>query len=155
MNESKASLIGFGFAMVPHLAVAWGYVYFIDGGQPTFWLALGILIAVRLFFSIMEAVGSDLAWRFFARQKMVAYLLGIFRANAFPAKKYADDDFGNYCARLLHAQPKKPDCIRHLEYIQTFLLIHEKRGIFDGLRMHTVVDTAFAQYMAGIPKVLN
>jgi hypothetical protein len=152
MNEVKAQLIGFGFAMIPYMAVAWGYSYLTEGGQPIFWRALGVLLAVRLFFAIIESIGSFLAWRFFVRRQMIAHLVGVFRANEFPAKQYSDDDFGNYCARLLVDQPRKPSYMQHAQDIQTFLLIHEKRGILDGLRMHTVVDTAFQQYMATVPK---
>ncbi len=152
MNDAKAPLIGFGFAMIPYMAVAWAYSYFAEGGQPEFWRALGVLLAVRFFFSIIESVGGFLAWRFFVRRQMIAHLGSVFRANQFPGKQYFDDDFGNYCARLLDNQPRKPNFVQHIEDIQTFLLNHEKRGILNGMRMHTVVDTAFEQYMATMPK---
>ena len=95
MNEAKAVLIGFGFAMIPYIAVAWGYSYFTEGGQPTFWRALGVLFVVRLFFEVIESIGRFLAWRFFVRREMVARMLGVFQKHEFPAKQYFDDDFSN------------------------------------------------------------
>jgi hypothetical protein len=154
VTDAKAPFIGFGFAMVPYMAVAWAYTYFSEGGQPLFWRVLGSLLVVRIFFSIIESVGSYLAWRFFVRQQMVARLVGIFQANRFPAKQYSEDDFADYCARLFEDQPRKQ--LTYLEYaqeIQSFLLVQEKRGIIDGLRVHSVVDAAFSQYMAMLPKI--
>jgi hypothetical protein len=152
VSETKAALLGFAFAMVPYIAVAWGYCYFTDGGPPTFWRAIGVLLAVRLFFEVIEAIGRFLAWQLFVRQRMVAYVLSVFKKSEFPPKQYHDDDFGNYSARLLGNRPSAPDYMQHVQDLQALLLINEKRGIFDGLRMHSVVDTAFEKYMATMPK---
>jgi hypothetical protein len=84
---------------------------------------------------------------------MVAHIVSTFRTNQFPAKQYFDDDFGNYSARLLvEQQSRKPTVVQHLENLQTLLQIHEDRGILDGMRMQSVVDTAFEQYMSTMPK---
>jgi hypothetical protein len=154
MNETVLPWIGFGLAMVPYVAVAWGYTYFTNGRQPEFWQALGILLAIRLFFSIIESIGQFLAWRIFVRRHTVAQLVGLLRSSKFPPKRYFDDDFSNYCARLLADQPSKsePDYIRHAQEIQTLLLTQEQRGIVAGMRMHAAMETAFEQYMATMPK---
>jgi len=122
MNEAKAVLIGFGFAMIPYIAVAWGYSYFTEGGQPTFWRALGVLFVVRLFFEVIESIGRFLAWRFFVRREMVARMLGVFQKHEFPAKQYFDDDFSNYCARLLGGQQRGPNYMQQAHDIQSLLL---------------------------------
>jgi hypothetical protein len=152
LNEAILPWVGFGFALVPYVAVALGYTYLTDGHQPEFWRAFGILLALRLFFSIIESIGGFLAWRFFVRRHTVAQLVGVFRSSNFPQKQYYDDDFGNYCARLLAEQPSKTDYIGRAHELQTLLLTHEKRGIVAGIRMNAAVETAFEQYMATMPK---
>jgi hypothetical protein len=152
MNETKSGLVTFGFAMIPYMAMAWGYSYFTDGGQPAFWRALGFLIVVRLFFSIIETLGRILAWRLFYRKQAVEHFVQMFRKRELPAKEYYDDDFGNYCARLINSGLQKVDHARNAQEIQTFLWMHEKRGILEGMRMHAAVEAAFEQYMKTLPK---
>ena len=60
------------FSAVPYVAVAWGYSYFTEGGQPAFMRAIDFLVAARVFFALIETLGGILAWRLFYRKKSIA-----------------------------------------------------------------------------------
>jgi hypothetical protein len=56
--KQKSPLAMVTISMIPYLLVAWGYSQMVNGDEKAFWSALYALIAARLFFSILESVGS-------------------------------------------------------------------------------------------------
>jgi hypothetical protein len=113
MNETKSGLIVFTFAIIPYVAVAWGYAHFAgDGSRREFWIALGVLLAVRLFFSVIETLGGVLAWRLYHKKRMVTAIVQVLRANKFPPKQRETDSFSAYLARIVRDYEPKPDFLR-------------------------------------------
>jgi hypothetical protein len=49
MRDNKTAAISIAFAWVPYMLVAWAYVALTAGRLKDFWIALGFLLAVRLF----------------------------------------------------------------------------------------------------------
>jgi hypothetical protein len=152
MNDTKTGAIAFGFALVPYAAVAWAYTYLMDGGSHGFWLALGFLVAVRTFFSIIETLGSVLAWRIFQRRRMIDTLLGVLRAHKFPPKEVDTDDFSNYRARILTDYAEKPDYMRAAKEFDTLAMLYERAGILPGMRYESAAEATFKQYIATLPR---
>lgn len=66
MNDTRSQIILTLFAWVPYVLVSWGYAKLSDG---SFWSALGVLVAVRLFFGAIETLGSVLAWRLYGKKE--------------------------------------------------------------------------------------
>ena len=95
MNNVKTHVITFAFAMVPYLLVTWGYTELTNGDTKTFWTALGILLGVRVFFSLIETLGSVLSWRLYGKNFMVQKMLEVLRANKFPMREYSHDNILN------------------------------------------------------------
>jgi len=81
MNNTKWALIMSAFAFIPYLLVAWGYTRIADGSVRVFWIALGLLIGARFFFSVIETVGSILAWRLYGRRLAIDRNLAFLRTN--------------------------------------------------------------------------
>jgi hypothetical protein len=87
VNDAKSAAIQFAFAVLPYLAVPWLLaVLFGD----SFWLIFGGLLAVRLFFVLIELLGSVVAWRSYGKKRAIQHWLTMFQANK-TKREYAFD----------------------------------------------------------------
>lgn len=93
MNFMNPTLITLGFAWIPYVILSWGYAQIMDGN---FWKVLGVLIAVRLFFSVIETIGSIFSWRLYGKKKIVELNVNFLRNNNFPNRVLEHDDFLSY-----------------------------------------------------------
>ncbi len=72
-DDSFAYFVVFAFSWLPYLALAWAFMKLTDEGHARdFRLALGVLLALRLFFSTIEAVGGFFLWRLYGRSSSSA-----------------------------------------------------------------------------------
>jgi hypothetical protein len=146
MTDTKSTIIVMLLAWVPYSAVAWGYMVLTDGTAKTFWYALGTLVAARLFFSIIEGLGGILSWRIYGKRVAVQRSLAILRANNFPKRRYAEEDFQNYLAGI-EDDPECPESVKKgANEIQLVLSAFERFGILLGMRMHSAAEAAFDLY---------
>ena len=146
MNNPRSQTIVAAFAFVPYLVIAWGYMAIADGGAKEFWGALAALVVVRLFFSIIETLGSVLSCRLYGRKFMVQKYLKLLRANNFPKRKYAHDDFLGYLARVEDDPTSSPSTRAAAKEIEFYLGTFESLGILLGMRMHSAAELALEQY---------
>ncbi len=86
MNDNRNLVLTWGFALVPYALVAWGYKKLTGGDDGDYWIAFGVLIAVRLFFSLIEMLGGILAWRVYGKGLAVTGLHEFLRSNEFPKR---------------------------------------------------------------------
>ena len=100
-RDTKLLLVSFVFSSVPYLLVTWAYTAFTNGAAKDFWLALAILLGIRLFFSVIETLGGVLAWRVYGKRTSVQATLQVFRDRNFPKRTFREEDFGEYLERLL------------------------------------------------------
>jgi len=145
MNDTRSRVILALFALIPYLLVSWAYMAFVDGGASEFWRTFGLLIVVRLFFSVIETLGSILSWRLYGKKFMVNRFLELLRANHFPKRQYAHDDFLNYLARIEDG-PYPPSVKASAKEINFILATFENMGILLGMRMHSATEAALDAY---------
>jgi hypothetical protein len=158
MNNSKSAIIVLAFATIPYLLVAWGYTALVGGGTIVFWIGLGLLLGARLFFALIEMVGSILAWRLHGRRIMVENFLRFLRTKNFPRRYYDHDGFTNYLDRVENDDALSPSLRRDAKEWYKLLGIFEDLGIFVGARMHSATEIALETYSprANAPRfVLN
>ena len=146
MNSLKPQLVTFGFAMVPYLLVSWGYTKLTDGDTKRFWIALGVLLGVRLFFGLIEILGGVLAWRLYGKKSMVEKALEMFRSNKFPMREYSHDNLGNYLARIEDSDEVSLTVKRAAKDLETVLGMFENLGILVGARIYSATETALDLY---------
>ena len=146
MNNTTPQLIIAGFAFVPYLLVSWGYTELTDGGSKTFWIAFGVLLGVRLFFSTVETLGSVLSWRLYSRKLMVQRMLEVLRTNKFPKRFYAHDDILNYLARIEGSEEISPSVKSSAKQLEFMLVTFENLGVLAGARMYSAVEAALETY---------
>jgi hypothetical protein len=147
MNDTKARLIAAGFAWVPYLAVSWGYSALTDGTAKMFWYALGALLAARLFFSIIETLGSVLTWRVYGRRIAINRFLTFLRDNKFPQRKFAHDDIGNYLARIEDNYSADTALVKAAaSELRRSLATFESMGFLVSMRMYSAIDDALELY---------
>ena len=143
MTQAKHALVMFAFSMLPYTLVAWGYAELTDGRSTSFWTALGVLVGVRLFFSIIEGLGKILLWRLYGRKHVVGIAMNLFKANGFPQRKYEHDTLLAYLSRI-KGDPENPSRLRQSAVqVEQTLVIMEELGILVGARMHSAYEAAW------------
>jgi len=146
MNGTRSNITMGLFSFVPYLFVAWGCMAFVNGKASEFWTALGALVAIRLFFSIIETLGSGLSWRLCGKKILVDKALRFLRENNFPKREHAHDDSLAYFGRIEDGG-KYDASIRTLAKEMTFVMtICEHTGILAGMRMYSAADAALDMY---------
>ena len=80
------------FAAIPYGLVTWGYTAFTDGDVQAFWVALGVLLGIRLFFSLIEMLGGVLYWRLYGRRIVLSNALKFLKTNGFPPRESTPSD---------------------------------------------------------------
>lgn len=131
------------FAWVPYVLVSWGYATL---SESSFWSVLGALLAIRIFFSVIETLGSVLAWRLYGRKQMIERNLSLLRANNFPKRQHAHDDFLNYLSRIEDDKACAQQTQIAARQWQQTLSFFESSGILVGMRMHAAADEALNIY---------
>jgi len=145
MNDTRSNIIITLFSVIPYLLVSWGYTALVDGAEKQFWGAFGVLIAVRLFFSVIETLGSVLSWHLYSKRLMIKKFLGLLCANNYPKRIYQDDDFLDYLARI--EDGTYPDTLKKsAKEIYSLLSTFESIGILLGMRMHLASEAALEIY---------
>lgn len=142
MNDTRSRIIMVLFAFVPYLLASWGYMVLVDGTSREFWSALGLLVAVRLFFNLIETLGGVLSWRLYGKKYMVDKFLEFLRTSNFPKREYAHDDFLNYLARIQDGLQYAASLKASAKEIYFLLSTFESMGILLGVRMHSASEAA-------------
>lgn len=146
MKETKSVAIAAAFSVLPYLLVAWAYMAFTDGHAKDFWVALCVLLVVRLFFFIIETIGGILAWRLYGRRVAVEKVLRFLRENNFPMRTDPNEDFLMYFQRIQEDRtcPESTralarECDRELARL-------DGSGILPGMRADYAVQAALDRY---------
>lgn len=134
------------FAAIPYGLVTWGYTALTNGDIQAFWIALGVLLGIRLFFSLIEALGGVLSWRIYGRRIAMGNALKFLKANGFPPREYGHDNLLDYLARIQDGPEYAPPlraAAREVERLVTFV---EQLGITIGGRTWEVWSAALDVY---------
>lgn len=143
MNDTRSQIIMALSAWMPYVLLSWGYAVVSDG---SFWFSLGVILAVRLFFSVIDTFGSVLSWRLYGKKKAIERNLNMLRANNFPKRKYAHDDFLNYLSRIEDNSTFPEQLKVAAKQWEQALAFFESSGIILGMRMHAAADEALNIY---------
>jgi hypothetical protein len=145
MKNARVSTIIALFSFVPYLLVSWAYMALANGGSKQFWGAFGVLIVIRLFFSVIETLGSTLSWHLYGKKLMVDKFLGLLQENNFPKREYQHDDFLGYMARIEDG-PYANSVKTSAKEIYLLLSTYESMGSLLGMRMHAASEAALEIY---------
>ena len=140
MNPTFITLV---FAWIPYVLLSLGYAQIMDGD---FWKVLGVLIAVRLFFSVVETIGSIFSWRLYGKKKIVELNLNFLRSNNFPNRVLEHDDFLSYLVGIENNEEYSLQLKILATNWKNFLLFFENTGILMGVRMNAAADEALDLY---------
>jgi hypothetical protein len=145
MNDTRSNIIITLFSVIPYLLVSWGYTALVDGAEKQFWGAFGVLIAVRLFFSVIETLSGVLSWHLYSKRLMINKFLRLLWENNYPKRTYKDEDFLDYLSRIedgTHSDTLKKSAKEFYSLLSTF----ESMGILLGIRMHSASQAALEIY---------
>lgn len=145
MNDTRSRIVMSLFAFVPYLLVSWAYTALVDGDAGDFGIAFALLVGARLFFSLIETLGSVISWRLYGKSFMVNKFLELLRANNFPKREYSHDDFLSYLSRIQDG-PYAASLKGSAREIYFLLSTFESIGILLGARMHSATEAALDEY---------
>lgn len=167
MNNTRSLIITILFSFVPYVLVSWGYAELTHGDSKEFWSALGVLLLARLFFSIIETLGSVLSWRLYGKKIMVNMFVELLRVHNFPKREYAHDNLSAYLYRIMEERPppspwdfviadagvgddeaEYPASLKTAarEMSQVLEASQSFDGILAGVRMHSAAEAALDIY---------
>jgi hypothetical protein len=146
MSYLNQSLIVFVISLLPYALISWVYIALTEAGARDFWIAIGVLLLIRLFFAVIESFGAFLLWRIYGRRVTTDKLVAILRSSGFPMRVYAHDDFSNYVDRIKTDPAASPALRTAAWQLESMLTQHDEAGIFAGLRMRAAADAALEIY---------
>ena len=146
MNDARSQIITALLAFVPYLLVSWGYTTLTNGNAKDFWVALGVLLLVRLFFGIIETLGAVLSWRVYGKKLMVKKHLEFLRTHNFPRRTYAHDNISAYLLRIEDGPEYSAPLKTTAKEMRSVLELCEGFGILLGMRMHSAAEAALDVY---------
>jgi hypothetical protein len=146
MNSAKSGIIVLVLSLVPYLFVSWLCAELIDERLRTFWIAFGLLIGARLFFSFIECLGGILIWRIHGREVVVQMFLRVLKENKFPTRYYQHDSFLNYLSRIEDDCGSTQELKFEVKAFEKMLLMWENSGVLAGARMHAATEIALERY---------
>lgn len=160
MNDKKSqiisSLIDTWITYIPYPLVSWGYMAFSDGGVKEFWIILGVLLTVRLFFSIIDTLGSILSWRLHGKRAQIERYLTTLRENNFPTREEVRDDFLHYVKRIQDDSNSTASIKGIANDLCTELVVWERSPSFlHGMRMYDAADEALDIYSPRTKPLIN
>lgn len=140
------------FSVVPYAIVSWIYMKLTDGGMREFWIAMGLLFLARLFFSLIEWLGTTLMWRLYGKRESACQYLALMREQNFPQRRYRHYDFSSQLAVIEEDGSEFPLSVQRIatEW-RCALLAAERSGILPGMRAHAAIEAAYDLYS---PKAL-
>ena len=144
MNTGRDNLLLVLFSLVPYIFVAWAYSELVN--SDSMWIPFFVLIGARLFFGLIEFLGTIISWNLFSKNRMAEHFLGILRANKFPVRRMAHFDIGDYLVGTSD-DDQNPVNIRMVAHsLYEALLAAEVRGIIEGRRIESAMSAALDAY---------
>lgn len=136
-----------GIAALPDLGLSWLYMKLMDGSAGDFWIALGILYAVQLFWGAKHLLAGSLVFRLYGKRRVVEVLHESFRKSGFPAPERAEGA-SEYLARLCDDE-QQPLNVHFAAHGELARMAHaEAQGIFPGLRAMAAYEAAVSENRA-------
>jgi hypothetical protein len=86
MLDTKTWAIRCAFSLLVYAAAAWGWKALTNGDGGVFWAALAWLVGIRLWFSLVDAMGGWIAWLIYTkRAPRAAAILAAPHASIAPS----------------------------------------------------------------------
>ncbi len=138
-NQVIAALV----SLAVYCAVAWLAAKTLG---ISFWSALGVLLAARLFFGLVEGLAGIINWRLFGKRQTIAGFLQVLRTNNFPLRYNREDHFLSYLARVEDDEKSSETLRRSAKDFERVLSLAEQQGVLAGMRMHAASEIALEAY---------
>lgn len=132
--------------LVPYSLVAWAFIAMTNGKANDFWVALGVLFALRAFFGIVETLGGILHWHLYGKRMVVDKYVEFLRTHGFPKRNSTHDGLLAYLVRIEDDQEQSASMRTAATYMHTVLSACEEVGILPGSRMHSAMKAALEIY---------
>lgn len=143
MQDSNSTWIILAFSIVPYALVAWSFKYFSSGDTELFWVAFGLLIGCRVFFVIIETIGSVLKWHFYGKDKLTKLLIKIMQDANFPQIESIPNEVEEYLHLIANDFEIKCEQRLVAKQLEAYLEITQSIGMLAGLRIRNAAQHAY------------
>jgi hypothetical protein len=109
-------------------------------------VAFGVLLALRVFFGIIETLGGIVHWRLYGKRMVVDKYVDFLRAHGFPKRNSPHDGLLAYLARIENDPELSASLRTAASHVHTVLSACEEVGILSGSRMHSAMKAALEIY---------
>lgn len=142
MNMKAFTALWF-VALLPYVGIA-GIVQMVTKEDYAFWYALGILFGGRFFYSVLDAFGGFMAWRFTGRETFINLLLS--EMNGLPPKELYTSDMNTYLTEVRDEPSHGLRIQRKVIEIQAALQQAKLQGFFQAMRIDSAADEAVRRF---------
>lgn len=145
MEETQSKMWVSGVALIPYLAIAGAWTWYIDGHQRDFLTAAAWLLGGRILYAVLDSIMSTIAWRWYARQRTADKMVKIFQNARMPQREYEDESLSMYLTRL--EEDEHPVTIKcAARQLNTLLDQAKADGILQGGRMEQAITDAYNRH---------
>src|SRR5882762_7011034 len=126
MRDSSFMFLTFLFSMVPNLPIAWGFTTFTHGDWKTFGITFAVLIGLRWFFTLVDALVNIASWKLYRKKFVVRKIVEDFRKFQFPVRNDRKEDWLQYLTRIQQTEALPFSVRRATAFMEGQMDIHDK-----------------------------
>jgi hypothetical protein len=141
--QVKSSAVALVFSAIVYSGVAWACARFLD---ESFARVLGLLIAARTFFGIVEGIAGVLYWRMYGKRLLTQQFVEALREGNFPPRYIRWQRFRDYLGRVEDDEKCSRETRRAATEFYKALANIENTGILAGMRAHAATEAALELY---------
>lgn len=137
---------------IAYSGIAGAFTFLTDGDRKFFFIVIGCLIALRLFYEVLEVAVGIAVWRLYGRRVAVENYVKAMRDARMPRRYYSTDDVGNYLARIQNgysyeAGKVTPEALNTAkEFDRVMGSVREQSGMIAEARTWDAIKRAYESY---------
>jgi len=130
---------------VPYVALAAGYSWLADSGDSAgdFRTALLVLLGVGLLYSLLGLLSSTIAWRSFAKSKVINAFYLTLKKGDYPDYPYSNGLIEGFLIDVIEDTESSENAIRQAIKVSSYLEMSGLMGFWGGLRIKDAAQAAY------------
>lgn len=142
MSDGWFFLLAFLSPLLQNMVLAWVFTAITNGNSATFWTAFVVLVAIRLFFYLVDAIFNALSFTLYRKRYVVRKLVEDFRRFGFPLRENLNEDWLMYLQRLQQSESIAFPVRRAAAFIEGQYEFAEKSGFLLARQSESAMEAA-------------
>lgn len=142
MSDGWYYLLVFLSPLLQNMVLAWAFTAITNGDSSAFWMAFFVLLAIRLFFYVVDAVFTALSYTLYRKKFVVRKIVEDFRRLGFPQRENLNEDWMMYLQRLEGSETVPFAIRRAAVFMQGQFDFASKSGFLLGRHSESAMEVA-------------